>query len=141
MPDPNTPDPSPAPDPAPAAPLTLEQVTALIQQMIQAALNPPDADLGATMPAMMSAIRKEVGAQITANETRFATLSEAAATRAIGGKAVLTNLQKLVDADENPLEKAVTAQLSAGAATRGVAIARALKDKPELEQYRATLTK
>lgn len=136
MPDPNpAPDPSPAPAPAPAAPFTPEQISA-IQQIVQALLNPPDADLGAAMPAMMSAIRKEVGTQITANETHFATMSEAAATRAIGGKAVLTNLQKLVDNEENPLEKAVSVQLSAGAPNRGVAIARALRDKPELEQYR-----
>lgn len=132
--DPNAP---PADKTAPVAPFTPEQVDA-INQMIQAALNPPQMD-DASAPAMFAAIRKEVAARFGESETKIATLAQAAVVRQIGGTAVLENLSRQSVVTANPLETAVTAQLAAGAPTRGVAIARALRDKPELEEFRATL--
>lgn len=138
MPDNLPPDKTPAPDNTPTPPFTPEQVTA-IQQMIQAALNPPDVDASAP-PAMFAAITKLIGHRVTAGATEAATLAEARFVKSIGGTAVLKDFSdRHKSPNENPLRVAVTAQLAAGAPNRGVAIARALRDKPELESFRATL--
>lgn len=137
--DPNAP---PAADPAPAAPFTPDQVN-VINQMIQAALNPPQMD-DASAPAMFAFFDKKIDARIEKrfgeSENKVATLAEASFVKKIGGTVALANFSKMGTAEVNPLETAVTAQLALmKTPNRGVAIARALRDNPELEEFRATL--
>lgn len=132
--DPNAP---PVAAPAPAAPFTPEQIAA-IQQIVQAAMNPPQVD-DSSAPAMFAAIRKEVAARFGESETKIATLAQAAVVRQIGGTAVIANLTKLGESTPDGVTQfkaAVTAQLSAGAPNRGEAIRRVLHDKPELAKFR-----
>lgn len=120
---------------AAAAPFTPEQVSA-IQQMIQAALNPPDVDTSAP-PAMFAAINKLIGHRVTAGATEAATLAEARFVKSIGGTAVLKNFAdlKIGKTSENDFESAVTAALSANLATvkdRASAVRFVAANKPAL---------